>query len=399
MANFLYIARQMNGQTAQGALIAMSEKEALATLVGRGLFPLQVTPETAKRAASQRVSARILTSVYRQLADLLRAGVPLTRGLEILAQQAKHPGLNDVMPRILRAVRDGSPLASAMAEHPAIFHDLVVNMVRAGEEGGFLEDALQRVAILVERQDELHSRLMGALAYPLFLVGTGLVVVLGMLIFFVPNFVPIFDRLAKEGQLPWLTRLLMAMSDMLRGQSWGLAIALIAVLGLVAFGLRQSFVSEWLQRKRLSIVAIGPILRDLAVARFCRVLGTLLSNGVPMLKSIKISRAATGDKEIEAAIASAARQVTAGHSLAKPLADCRHFTAEVLEMIAVGEQSNRLEHVLVDVADTLDRRSQRQIDLLVKFIEPALLLVIALLVLLLVVGLLLPAFDSAGTIS
>lgn len=399
MATFRYTARQLNGQSTSGTLTANSLHEATVALAARNLFPIELVSEPVKAAARRKVSARILSAMYRQLADLLRAGVPLARCLEILSQQDSHPELRRVMPQLLTAVRDGSSLADAMAQHPTVFRELVVSIIRAGEEGGFLEDALQRVAGFVEQQDELASRIQGAIAYPGFLVVTGVIVVLGMLVFFVPNFAPIFDRLAKEGKLPWLTQALIAASDALRGQAWGMAALLIAAVAGVVYLVRQPAVAAWCDRYRLRLFGIGPVIRDLAVARFCRVLGTLLRNGVPILNSLKIAKDATGVAEITEAIAAATQRISAGRSLAKPLAECRHFQPDVLEMIAVGEQSNRLEHVLVDLADAIDRRTQRQIDLLVRLIEPSLLLVIAMIVLLMVIGLLLPAFDSAGTIS
>ncbi|MBL8826387.1 MAG: type II secretion system F family protein [Planctomycetaceae bacterium] len=399
MPTFRYKARQLNGQSTTGTLTANSEHDATVALAARSLFPIELESEPVKAHRRRRVSARVLSAVYRQLADLLRAGVPLARCLEILAQQDSHPELRRVMPQLLTAVRDGSSLADAMAQHPTVFRELVVSIIRAGEEGGFLEDALQRVAGFVEQQDELASRIQGAVAYPGFLVVTGVIVVLGMLVFFVPNFAPIFDRLAQEGKLPWLTQALIAASDALRGQAWGLAALLIAAVAGVVYLIRQPATVAWCDRYRLRLYGIGPVIRDLAVARFCRVLGTLLRNGVPILNSLKIAKDATGVTEITEAIAAATQRISAGRSLAKPLSECRHFQPDVLEMIAVGEQSNRLEHVLVDLADAIDRRTQRRIDLLVRLIEPSLLLVIAMIVLLMVIGLLLPAFDSAGTIS
>jgi general secretion pathway protein F/type IV pilus assembly protein PilC len=399
MPIFHYKARQINGQMTSGTLSAAAAHDAVVALVARNMFPVEVALQPAKASSHRKVSARILSTLYRQLADLLRAGVPLARCLEILAQQDSHPVLREVMPQLLNAVKDGSTLADAMAEYPNVFRDLVVSVIRAGEEGGFLEDALQRVAGFVEQQEELTARIQGALAYPGFLVATGLVVVLGMLIFFVPNFAPIFDRLAKEDKLPWLTQALIKASDTLRGQAWGLAVLFFLLVVGVSCLLRQPATIKWCDRNRLRLYGIGPVVRDLAIARFCRVLGTLLRNGVPILNSLRIAKDATGVAEITDAIATAAQRITAGRSLATPLSECRHFQPEVLEMIAVGEQSNRLEHVLIDLADAIDRRTQRRIDLLVRLIEPSLLLVIALIVMLMVIGLLLPAFDSAGTIS
>ncbi|MCA9156313.1 MAG: type II secretion system F family protein, partial [Planctomycetales bacterium] len=262
----------------------------------------------------------------------------------------------------------------------------------------FLEDALERVAEFTEQQDDLKSRTAGALAYPLVLATVGSVVVSGLVIFFVPQFAPLFDSLRQRGELPMLTEWLLWISNTIR--SYGILIAL-AFTGLFLF------LRSWLSTEQGKLTAdklklrtpmAGSIFLSLAVARFCRVLGTLLHNGVPILKSLEISRGAAGNRVLSAAIAEASENITAGQSLAEPLRSSGHFPATVVEMISVAEESNTLDSVLVQVADNLEKRTARRLDLMVRLLEPIMLLLLALVVLFVVIALLMPVIKMSSTI-
>ncbi len=271
-------------------------------------------------------------------------------------------------------------------------------MVRAGGEGGFLEDALQRVSQFTEQQEDLKSRTVAALAYPMFLGVVGSVVVFGLLIFFVPNFGQIFEDLREQGQLPAITEWLMWTSETLK--RWGIFI-LLGIFALIAFLRKQLATKEGRRvadRWRIRIPMFGAIYLSLAVARFCRVLGTLLHNGVPILKSLDISRDATGNWVLSDAIERASENISAGDSLASPLAACGHFPNTVVEMIAVAEESNTLDKVLVEIADGLERQTERRLDLMVRLLEPIMLLVLAAIVLFVVIALLLPIFKMTSTV-
>jgi general secretion pathway protein F/type IV pilus assembly protein PilC len=399
MSEFQYIARVLGGQQVDGVLTAGSEQEALAELAGRSLFPLQLAlaPEAAsqRRKRTRRVRPKHLAITYSQLADLLRAGVPLLRSLELLEHKTTHSGLRVVLESVRGDVAEGTRLAEAMHKHPRVFSDLAVSMVRAGEEGAFVEDVLKRIADFTDHQEMLKSRVTGAMVYPIFLMVMGTVVVIAMLTFFVPKFTPIFERMSSKGSLPAATTWLLALSDML--QRYGVVVLLMiaGVTMYVSRWARTDVGRLWFDRMRLRLFGIGPIFRSFAISRFCRILGTLLRNGVPILESLRIAKDATGNRVLSAAIADAADNVSTGKALAAPLGKCGEFPLEIVEMIAVGEEANNLEQVLIDGADTLERQTNRTLDLFVRMLEPVMLTVLAGMVLFVVIALLLPILQSS----
>ena len=400
MPEYEYIAREMSGQQVTGVLSASSKQHALSSLASLELFPVRLEPaekaEVRQSRIGRHVGGRHLSLFYTQLSDLLRSGVPLLRSIELLEKQARHPTLRMVLQDVREHVADGSPLAGALNRHRRVFGELAVSMVRAGEEGSFLEDVLKQIAVFTEHQLELKNRVVGALVYPIFLLVAMTLVVAGMLVFFVPKFEPIFDRLSERGSLPWATTMLMAVSDFAQ-QHW-----LLGFVGLGVFiyaGISWSKTESGRDRIdvfRLNAVGMGPIVRSLAIARFCRILGTLLQNGVPILHSLSIAKDATGNRLISRAIAAAGEDISEGKSLAKPLADSGQFPEEVVVMITVGEESNNLEQVLIDVADSMERRTNRLLDMFVRLLEPILLTVMAGIVLFVVVALLLPILQSSS---
>lgn len=400
MPDFAYTARDLTGQKVSGKLSAATVQEALVQLGRLSLFPLNVEADRVAQTGSsaRRVKASLLTAMYAQLADLLRSGVPLLRSLEVLRKQTSHHTLGDVLDRVRADVEEGKPLYDAFARHPRVFGEMSVSMVRAGSEGGFLEEALERVAEFTEKQDELKSRTQGAVAYPLFLAGIGTIVVTVLLVFFVPKFEGLFARLRQRGELPALTDWLLATSNFM--QTWW-PVLLGTVVGLF-FWLRRKTQSDagrtQLDYWKLRIPLASPIFLNLAVARFCRVLGTMLQNGVPILRSLEISASAAGNRILAQAVTKASENISAGQSLAKPLGASGHFPPAVVEMIAVAEESATLDKVLVRIADGLERRTYRQLDLFVKLIEPLMLLLLAIVVLLLAVALLLPVIKMSSAI-
>jgi general secretion pathway protein F/type IV pilus assembly protein PilC len=236
---------------------------------------------------------------------------------------------------------------------------------------------------------------MGALAYPIFLAVFGVSIVTVLVIFFVPKFEDLFARLRAKGELPVLTDWLLFVSDGVH--QYGLLIAIV-VAGLVLFARQRLMTDEgrwFIDRWRLKLPQAGTIYRNLAVSRFCRVLGTLLAGGVPIVRSLKISSDSTGNRVLAAAINEAAENITAGESLAAPLGASGHFPPNVVEMVAVAEQSNTLETVLTNIADSLEKETWRRLDLFVRLLEPVMLLILASAVLVIVVALMLPMLKSA----
>lgn len=401
MPDYRYSARELSGQAVTGVLTAGTERDALSQLAAKGLFPLQITvAETSKAkqaSKGKRVSGRLLATFYTQLADLLRAGVPLIRSLDILERQARHLTLKTVIQEVRAAVADGSRLAEAMRQHPTVFTELTISIIRAGEEGSFMEDSLGRIAEFTEHQEELKGKVVGAMAYPAFLVMVGTIVVAVMLVYFVPKFEPMFDRLRQTGQLPWATVVLLAASNTLNQYGLVLGILLGALAAVLYWVVDWKAQRRNLDQLRLRIPGMGQLVRSLGVARFCRVLGTLLHNGVPLLTSLKIAKDATGNLVLAEAIGKASEEVTSGKSLSKPLLASGQFPPDVIEMVAVGEEANNLEHVLISVADKMEKTANRQLDMVVRLLEPAMLVVMAGVILFIVVALMLPIMNSSSS--
>jgi len=398
---FTYEALGGTGQRSQGTLTANSEGEVMTLLDARGLFPVRIQPvkdATTSRQRSKRVRARHMAGFYAQLADLLHSGVPLLRSIDILERQSSQPALGEILREIRAKVADGTSLADAMAGHTLAFNELSISMVRAGQEGGFLEDVLRRIADFTEHQEDLKAKVVGAMAYPVLLLSVGFLVLNGLVIFVVPQFRPIFSKLEEKGELPALTSILMDTSHFMQTRGW---MVLIAVVACYMFYRRWASSDRGRIRVdglRLRLPIIGGIYRNLALSRFTRILGTLLHNGIPILQSLKIAKDSTGNRVLTEAIDKAAENITAGNSLAAPLAASSHFPRDVVEMVAVGEESNSLEKVLIDIANSLEKRTSRQLELFVRLLEPVMLLVMAAVTLLVVAGLLLPIFKMSSTV-
>ncbi len=400
MPDFQYTAHEISGQQITGVLTAASKQEALSSLSTRNLFPVRVelTEEAGVNRArlGRKVGARHLAVFYTQLADLLRSGVPMLRSLELLEKQSSNLTLKLVVQEVRGEVANGTRLAEAMRRHPRVFGELAVSMVRAGEEGSFLEDVLKRIVAFTEHQQELKSRVVGAMIYPVFLLVVMTAVVAAMLIFFVPKFEPIFEEMSEQGALPWATTALMSLSDF--AQNYGLVGLLLGAGGMFALvgWLKTEAGREKLDLFRLRAFGMGPIVRSLAIARFCRILGTLLRNGVPILQSLRIAMDATGNVVLSRAIGEAAENISEGKALAQPLSASGQFPEEVVEMIAVGEEANNLEQVLIDISENLERRTNRLLDMFVRMLEPVMLTVLAGVVLFVVIALLLPILQSSS---
>lgn len=399
MPEFAYVARNPDGERVTGTVAASSTREAVAALSAQDLFPLTV--ESEKRLSprrSPRVRAQVIATTYGQLAALLRSGVPLLRSIDVVRRQSTQRGLVQVLDDVYAHIEEGASLADAMARHPRVFHEMATSILRAGAEGGFLEEALDRVATFTEQQDDLKSRVIGALAYPAFLAVVGSTIVGVLIVFFVPRFEDLFSRLRERGELPVVTDGLLWFSEVLR--QWGLvALALAFVLVIVIRTRLQTERGRQLRDTcKLRVPLAGSIYLNLAVARFCRVLGTLLKGGVPILRSLEISGAATGNRVLSAAIGDAAANISEGESLTRPLAECGHFPPAVIEMVGVAEEANTLETVLTDIADSLERQTWRRLDLMVRLVEPVMLLVMASIVLVVVIALLLPVMKMSMAI-
>jgi general secretion pathway protein F/type IV pilus assembly protein PilC len=400
MAVFAYFARDPSGKKVEGRVAAPTAQAVLTELQGRQLAPVRVQEVRDRalaggRGMQRRVSTRELANAYRQLADLLRAGVPLMRGLRLLSRNKSNPRLANVMNTVADAVADGSRLADALEAHDDIFPDIQIAMIRAGERGGFLEPVLNRLGTFLEHQADMRGRVVGNLIYPVAILLLGVAIIIVAMVVFVPKFKDFYTRI----QLPWPTKLLLGASDVLTNY-WLAAIIVIAALATLLWRAWQiPAVRRQLMIAQVRLPKIGALTRSLAVGRFARILGTLLSNGIPMLQAMQIARDAAGNILLAEAIDRAAEAVRSGETLAVPLAQSGLFAEDVVEMIAVGESANNLPVVLVTIADTIDKRVDRMLNLFVRLMEPVLLLMLAGVVVFIFVALIVPMMRMSASLS
>ena len=397
MANFEYIARTGGGEEVAGVMQAENEAAVLTALDERKLYPVKVAPQIARSGGlrkGRKIRPRDLGVIYGQLADLLRAGVPMLRALDTLTRVLTNRRLEELVTAVRENVAAGKTLADSMGEYPATFAPLHCAMVRAGERAGFLEDVLSNLSQFIERQDELRSKVRGALIYPMLLTVIGSLMMIGVLVGLVPKFKTFFVHMS----LPLPTQILFALSDALVSHLWlilsGGVLLALAIWQLLRSEAGRRAWDNW----RLKVPLLGLAVRMVSITRFCRILGTMLANGVPILQSLAISKDAAGCFALSDSIERAAESVREGQPLAAPLKASGLFPAEIIEMIAVAEESNQMEKVLVQIADTVERRTNRQVDQAVRLIEPLVLLVIAMVILFVAVGLLYPIFTMGEAI-
>ncbi|XZE55555.1 type II secretion system F family protein [Planctomycetaceae bacterium SH139] len=405
MPDFAYVAKTSAGERRVGTIEALNRQAAMQGLRRQQLFPLSVKdakPASAGAAGLQfpaRIKKEQVADLCTQLADLLTNGVPMLEALHILGEVTVHPRLQAAMKRVHDMVAEGATLDQAMAREPAIFSELTLSMVRAGQEGAFLEEALQRTSTFLRKQDEMRSKIIGALTYPMILGVVGTLITSLMIVFLVPKFQPFFDRLEATGSgLPLITVILLGTSDVL--MQYGLLVPL--PIAAVVMGVRKFIATDrgrllW-DTWKLKIPVMGDIFHDAAVSRACRVLGTLLRNGVPLLKSLRISSESTGNRLLQEVMIKSAENVTSGDTLAKPLANSGLIPPQVMAMIRIAEESNTLDDVLVKISDRIDGQIERRLEVMVRMIEPLMLVVIGGMVMFVIVGVLLPVFDLNSSV-
>lgn len=394
MPTFQYTALTATGERVAGALVGVSQQAVMAELESRRLTPVSIREQRLARRG-RRVGTRRIAQTYLQLADMLKAGVPLLRALQLLGNRRAHPRLASVFRALAEAVAEGEELADAMARHPGIFPRVHVAMVRAGERGGFLESVFARLGEFSLSQAELRAKIIGNLIYPVILVVFGCAVLGVVFGVFVPRFQPLFDRLER---LPALTSLVFGASALVADYGLiTLAVLLVGIAGLWRLA-RRPAARRRLAAMRTFMPVVGPIVRSIAAGRFCRTLGTLLGNGVPILVAMDIAREAAGNPLMEQAVADATDAVRAGEPLADPLARSRLFDDDVIEMISVAESANNLDEVLVRIAETIEGRVDRLLTVAVRLLEPLLLLVIAGAVVIVALALIVPMYQLSGTV-
>jgi len=389
---FDYIARDATGRRVKGRADAATESVLLADLSAKSLAPIRISTAGAPRAGG-RVGVRALSASYRQLSELLRSGVPLLRALRLLGRGKSNVTLAKAWSDVADAISAGERLADAMARHPRIFATVHVAMVRAGERGAFLEPVLARLAMLLEQQADIRGRVIGNLMYPLVLLLVGAGVVIASLVFFVPKFQDFFNKMPS---LPLATRILLGASALFTGHAVLMLVVSVVFVTTTIILLRKPAVRYWIAERFMHVPMLGPLFASIAVARFARMLGTLLENGIPMLQAIEIARDSAGNPVLSRALHNASEAVRQGEQLSKPLAESGLFPEDVIEIVAVGESANTLPSVLVRLADTLESRIDRTLAMLLRLMEPAMLLLIAGVVMFIFLALVVPMMNLSS---
>jgi len=407
MPQFHYQATTPQGKLIEGVMEAGEERMVAARLHDQGYLPLRIRlpgqirakPAAAEQrsisfpAFSQRrkVRQRDLQILTRELATLISAGLPLDRALSVLGGLTGKEELKQIVGQILRTVQQGKSLSEAMAEYPKIFPPLYVNMVKAGEVGGFLDTVLQRLAEYLERAQEVQSEIKAALAYPTMLVFVGGAAIVFMFTFVLPKFTVLFKDMGPA--LPTVTRLLIAVSEGLRSYWWIFVVAAVSRW----FGVRRYLATPqgrfaW-DRWRLRVVVLGELIRKREVAQFARTLGTLLKSGVPLLQALEVVEAVATNQVISQALREVRTGVREGQGMAGPLSRSGVFPTLALQMVSVGEETGRLDEMLMRVAEYYEKETYTQLRQLISLVEPVLIVSMGLIVGFVVIAMLLGIFS------
>jgi len=416
MPRYTYVALDARGQESTGLLEAASNNEAIAQLRQAGYFPTSVYEEgeggpkrTVSRAAAKaarvarphikigivlfqrkKVKPKIMMIFTRQLATLIDSGLPLLRGLNVLAKQERDTVLRNTINKLADGVQGGSTFSESLAQHPLIFNHLYVNMVKAGEVGGVLELVLRRLAEFQEKAQKIKNKVVAAMVYPMIVMTMAIAIMAFLLVFIVPKFEAIFHDMLGDKPLPAITLFVIGVSNFVKNHGLvllGLLIAAVAAYKLIA---RTRAGRSIIDRFKLRVPLFGDLIRKTAISRFSRTLGTLVTSGVPILQALNITRETAGNMVIAGAISQVHDSVKEGESIVQPLEASRAFPPMAISMIDVGEETGQLPEMLLKIADVYDDETDNSVAALTSMLEPIMIVFLALVVGTIVIALFMP---------
>jgi len=418
MPKFSYVAMDSRGKETKGTLDVGSQNEAVGRLKEMGFFPTKVVEvekatEKAKGKAkpgakggkkkgsldfqikipglSGRVKPKVLTTFTRQLATLVDAGLPLLRGLRVLEKQEKHPTLKQIIGELGTGIEGGSTFSEALAQHPKVFNRLYVNMVKAGELGGVLEVVLARLSEFMEKAQKIKGKVVAAMFYPCAVIIVAVAILAVLMVWVVPKFKEIFhDMLGPGKELPGFTRFVLGISDTIANHfiltAIGLVVLFIAFLSFV----RTRFGRRIFDKFKLNMPVLGPVISKVAISRFTRTLGTLVSSGVPILQALTIVKETSGNVIVGSAVAMVHESVKEGETITAPLEASGVFPPMVISMVDVGEQTGALPEMLMKIADNFDEEVDNAVAAMTSLLEPIMIVFLAVIVGSIVIALFLP---------
>lgn len=403
MAIFSYKAADYNGKIVKGFLEADDDKGVVAKLDSMGYIPIRINPAGKEKRKYRldvsdvfsnifkRISGKDVMLFTQDLATLLEAGLPLDRSLLILTEVTEKDKFKEIIKDILKTVQGGSYLSDALSKYPRIFSKFYVNMVRAGEAGGVLEPVLVRLGMFLETSQDLKDYIISAMVYPIFLVLVGGASIVVLLTFVIPKFSLIFSDLGAA--IPLSTRILLGLSSFIRGYWWAMVASIVL---LYYFFWRYSRTPEGklnIDKQKIRLPILGDLIIKVEVARFSRTLGTLIRSGVPILQALALVKDIIGNRVIAASMDDIREKVQKGDRLSKPLSSSGYFPSLAIQMITVGEETGRLDEMLLKVAENYEKIVRSMVKRFIGLLEPAMILFMGLLVGFIVISMLMAIFS------
>jgi len=431
MATFQYIAKDAAGNEQRGTIEAGDRNGAIAAVRAQGLFPAALgevkgsapaaAPKAKKGKASVakpeksgmkkeiklklpgflrgRIKTKVLTQFTRQLATLVNAGLPLMRGIEVLKRQMKDPQMKEALDGISDNIAAGGTFSEALTQYPKIFDNLYINMVKAGEAGGVLEVVLGRLAEFAEKAEKIKNKVKGAMIYPCVVLFAAVGITWFLLVMVIPKFKQVFNDMLGGAALPAITEMVINASEFMQhnGLVIGAAVAaLIVIFKIIGKTEKGAYLFDII---KLKMPVTGTLAQRSAVSKFTRTLGTLLSSGVPILQSLTITRDTTGNRVLTSAIQNIHDSVKEGESMTQPLSQCKVFPPMVVSMVEVGEETGALADMLTRIANTYDDEVDNAVAGMTAAIEPALIIVLAVVVGTIVIAMFLPMIKIISSVS
>ena len=393
MAVFTYKGRSSGGAVT-GEIEADSRPAATAALRARGVLATEVRERKAKVEAKKKIGGKVkdreLAIFTRQFSVMIDSGLPIAQALNILAEQSESKALRDVTGIIAKEIESGSTLAEAFRKYPKIFDDLFTNLIEAGESGGVLDVVLQRLAGYIEKAARLKAKVKSAMVYPITIISVAVLVVMFMMIFIIPTFAKMFKDLGQDLPLP--TVIVIGISDFIRGYWWAMGASIYAFF----FAFKKYYATEKgsmvIDTYSLKVPVMGMLIRKVAVARFTRTLGTLISSGVAILEALRITARSAGNRLVEKSVMAARTAVAGGRTLTDPLRQSPVFPPMVVHMISVGETTGALDAMLAKIADFYEEEVDNAVSALTSLLEPLMIVFLGICVGGIVVAMYMPIF-------
>ncbi len=414
MPRYSYVAMDSRGKETKGVLEVGSQNEAINRLKEMGYFPTKVVEDKGKAKEKKgkgaparpgqkrkgeininipfltgRVKSKQLSVFTRQLATLVDAGLPLLRGLRVLEKQEPNPTLRKIIVELGYAIEGGSTFSEGLAQHPKVFNRLFVNMVKAGELGGVLDVVLARLAEFMEKAEKIKGKVKAALFYPIAVMVVAIIVLAVLLIFVVPRFKAIFQEMVG-GELPGFTQLVLGISDSVAKNFPAVAIGVFSFFVALSIFKRTKFGRKVVDIFKLRMPALGPVVSKVAISRFTRTLGTLVSSGVPILQALTIVKETSGNVIIGNAVAMVHESVKEGETITAPLEASKVFPPMVISMVDVGEQTGALPEMLMKIADNYEEEVDNAVSAMTSLLEPIMIVFLAVVVGSIVIALFMP---------